>query len=222
MPQIIPVILAKDLNEFTHKLNLLRPLQTLIQVDVVDGKFAPYLTFSDPEIIKQIAMPPFELDLMVERPLKQVGAWAKAGVEVFIFHLESKDDPWLVIKEVKKYHLKVGMSLNPDTPWQALEPYLGQIDCVLFLGVHPGKSGQEFIPEVLEKIKEFHQKYPKMPFEIDGGVTEDNVEVLAKTGATRLAASSAILKSDNPKEAFKKLSEMASAGGILGSSIPKN
>ena len=208
MADIIPVILAKDFPEFQFKLELLRPLNTLIQIDVVDGKFAPHTTFGVPALVKGLAMLPYEVDLMVERPLAVVDAWMSAGAERILFHVESKDDPLLVIQTVKKYNKEVGISLNTETPWQVLLPYIGKIDCVLFKGVHSGASGQAFIPEVLEKIRSFHAAYPALPIEIDGGVTLDNVQALVIAGATRLATASALFKTNNIQETFYKLDEL--------------
>ncbi len=208
MPQIIPAILAHTEEEFTSKLELIRTLKTFFQIDVVDGEFATPATFYDLARLKFLAsknLGGFEIDLMATHPLSVVDAWMQTGAERFIFHVEAKDDPQLVLQAAKRYHKEVGMSLNPETPWEILEPYLAALDVVLFLGVHPGASGQTFIPAVLEKIRTFHDSYPAMPIEVDGGVTLENAAELIAAGASRLAVSSAIFKQNDHVKAFKEL-----------------
>ncbi len=207
MPHIIPAILAHTEEEFQSKLEIIRKLNTFFQIDVVDGEFASPKTFVEsPSRLSLEGVPVFEVDLMANDPLQVVDSWMQAGAARFIFHAEANDDPALVIKAVKQYNGKeVGMSLNPETPWDALEPYLAALDVVLFLGVHPGKSGQNFIPEVLEKIRTFHAAYPAMPIEVDGGVTLENAKDLVKAGVSRFAVTSAIFHTPGPVYAFQRL-----------------
>ncbi len=226
-PSIIPAILTQDEADFRRKIQILRPLNTFIHIDVMDGVFVPRVTFNDLPKLKGILTDQsrqgqgFEAHLMVLHPLEAVDGWLGAGARRILFHLESKDDPRLVIERVREYpkevnrvnkvnkvNKEVGIVLNPETPWQKIEPHIKDLDVVMFMGVHPGKSGQEFVGETLEKIRAFHEKYPAMPIEVDGGVTLDNAAELVKAGVSQLAAASAIFKERDPLKAFQAFQDM--------------
>lgn len=261
--EIIPVILAKNAADFKKKLSIiktLRPAPRMIQIDVVDGKFAPYKTWNNPKkMVKEIKAAPspsplpqgkrvrerakIEVDLMVANPLKHARAWIKAGAERILFHVESlpmssrakRGDPVLqtrllrrstprprndiskTIAYIKSHGVEVGLSLNPDTPIQALKLFLNpphrssprrgegegqQIDCVLLLGVNPGKSGQQFQKKILAKIRALRKASPRLPIEVDGGVNLKNAKSIVRAGATRLATASALLGNDNPQRSY--------------------
>jgi len=249
--EIIPVILAKNFSDFKNKLatiKKLRPKPRWIQIDVVDGKFAPYKTWAEPKKVAAGLQPArhkkrrlktgdynIEVDLMVVDPLKHAKAWIKAGAKRILFHVERdrhglrpRDDIMQIIQYIKKHGAEEGLSLNPDTPISMLAPYLtpspyplpggeekGEgkqllVDCVLFLGVNPGKSGQSFQRHVLKKISALRKTYPHLPIEVDGGVNLSNAEELFQAGATRLAAASAIYGASNPQDAYNKLLKLTS------------
>lgn len=214
--EIIPVILAKNFSDFKKKLAIistLRPKPKMIQIDVVDGKFAPFKTYNAPHrvapLLKEAA---FEMDLMVTNPLKHAKAWIKTGARRVLFHIEFKatKKPQKVIENIKSRDVEVGVSLNPNTPIEMIVPFVKQINAVLLLGVNPGKSGQKFQPKVLKKIRDLRQKYPALAIEVDGGVKLDNAALIFKAGATRLAAATAIVGAKNPQKAYKQLLKVAS------------
>lgn len=214
--EIIPVILAKDLTDFKSKLAIikaLRPKPRWVQIDVVDGKFAPWKTWP----LNPLRLPLnlrgrdccIEVDLMVVDPLKHAKAWIKAGAKRILIHVEAL--PRYTEIQSPKFRrldlptsIEIGLSLNAQTPLSHLTPYIKYADCVLLLGVNPGKSGQPFQPQVLKKIRVLRKKYPALPIEVDGGVNLKNAETILKAGATRLAAASAILNSPNPQKTYKE------------------
>ncbi len=243
--EIIPVILTKDAADFKKKLAIikaLRPAPRMIQIDVVDGKFAPYRTWNNPKkaatLLKGMR---FEVDLMTLDSLKHTREWIKAGTKRIMFHVEpllmssraKRGDPVLktrllrrstprndilkIIAYIKSHGVEVGLSLNPDTPIGVLESFLAHnpsqppltlrggeraVDCVLLLGVNPGKSGQKFQPKILAKIRALRKAYPRLPIEVDGGVNLRNAQAIFQAGATRLASASAILGADDPQRAY--------------------
>lgn len=252
--EIIPVILAKDVADFKKKLAViqaLRPAPRWIQIDVVDGKFAPYKTWDNPKKAMAMLSPSpsplprvervnIEVDLMVVNPLQHARAWIKTGAKRILFHVEAStrfryrvtgnlllgNSVWQIIKYIKSHGVEVGLSLNPDTPIEMLKPFLpptsppptswggkrrGMIDCVLLLGVNPGKSGQKFQKKILAKIRALRKAAPRLPIEVDGGVNLKNARAILRAGATRLAAASAIVNAKNPQEAWKKLSKIGNA-----------
>lgn len=233
MAELIPVILAKNFADFKKKLatiKKLRPKPRWIQIDVVDGKFAPWKTYNNPgRIMKAFTPTPLpkgeggrrqgkgfnvEVDLMAVNPLRHAKAWIKAGAKRILFHVEQsgiKHGTWnmeqivKIAKYIKSHGAKVGLSLNARTPLSLLTPYIKEADGVLLLGVNPGRSGQPFQKAVLNKIRTLHRKFPALPIEVDGGVSLKNAALILRAGATRLAASSAIHGSKNPQQAYKKL-----------------
>lgn len=208
--ELIPVILAHDLKDFKAKLSTIqsfKPKPDMIQIDIVDGKFAPWTTFRNAKkatpLLKKVN---YEMDLMVVDPLKHAKAWIKAGAKRILFHIEPKatKDPLKVIKYVKSNKCQIGISINAKTPLSKLFPYIKYVDCVLLLGVDPGKSGQPFQTHTLKKIQILRKKFPTLPIEVDGGVDLKNAAKITKAGANRLASASAILKSTNPQKTYKE------------------
>ena len=104
--------------------------------------------------------------------------------------------------------LELGIAINPETPFTVLDKYLKKIDIIVALGVNPGPSGQKFEWFVLDRIQEFKTKYPKILCEIDGGVNEENLEEIKKSGVDFIAVGSAIFDGKDPSrkiECFKKM-----------------
>lgn len=217
--EIIPVILAKDSADFKNKLNIiktLRPKLKMIQVDVADGKFTPFKTFHDYKKIKKIGLPPFEAHLMVTDPLRHTKDCLKAGAKRVLFHLETQvkkknqqiqpsEKIVQILKYIKSNNKEAGLCLNPNTPLSTLSPYLNLINCILLLGVNPGRSGQSFQPQILKKIIALRRLCPTLPIEVDGGVKLDNARTMFKAGANRLSVASAVINAENPQKAYQQL-----------------
>jgi ribulose-phosphate 3-epimerase len=102
-------------------------------------------------------------------------------------------------------HLKIGLSLNPETPIKILEPYTNQFDFIQLLSVAPGKQGQIFNPKLLEKIVQTKQKYPNIPLQVDGGINKDNLQTILQAGADNVVIGSAIFSASLPTEALMNL-----------------
>ena len=104
------------------------------------------------------------------------------------------------IEKIKECNMKVGLSICPDTPAEAVEPYLGELDMVLVMSVHPGFGGQKFIPESLEKIRQIRQMITKreldVDIQVDGGIYQTNVREVLEAGANVIVAGSAVFKED--------------------------
>ena len=186
----------------------------MIHVDVMDGHFVPNLTMG-PFIVKglkQIVKVPMGLHLMVEYPsrfIKQFREVANEG-DFFEFHIESKDDPREVIRQAKEAGFRTAITLNPPTHQSKVEDLLGEVDMVLVMSVNPGFAGQKFIPDVLPKLRHLREVAPEgLDIEIDGGITEENVALVASQGANVIAAASAIFKAPDPSQAVKNLRRLA-------------
>ena len=130
----------------------------------MDGNFVESISFGDPIIktVRSLTSIPIEAHLMVDEPNNFVENFAKLGVDIFTFHIESKSDISKTISNVKNNGMKVGIALNPDTSIELIEPYLQQIDRILFMTVYPGKGGQKYIEDI--NLSLIHISEPTRPY----------------------------------------------------------
>ena len=137
---------------------------------------------------------------MVQEPIRYIEAFKEAGADLVTVHLEACEDVSATIEKIKECNMKVGLSICPDTPAEAVEPYLGELDMVLVMSVHPGFGGQKFIPESLEKIRQIRQMITKreldVDIQVDGGIYQTNVREVLEAGANVIVAGSAVFKED--------------------------
>ncbi len=182
--KVSPSILACDFSKLKEEIKSIENAD-LVHLDVMDGVFVPNITFGPfmVETIRKLTNLPLESHLMIIDPLKYIEAFAKAGSDIIIFHVESKTDILKAIKKVKSLNLKVGLSLNPETPIRTLLPYFELLDMVLVMSVNPGFYGQKFMPQVLpklEKLKEIRDsKGYKFLIEVDGGINEETAKLVS-------------------------------------------
>ena len=180
-----------------------------IQLDIADGKFVPNVTWANPTVVKKLRKLDVELHLMVTDPLTELKKWVNVKqVKRVLFHYESPVRHSEIINFAKKNNWQIGIVLNPDTPVNAIEPYLNQLDAVMFMGVHPGFQGQTLIKEVLVKITKFTAKYPKVFTELDGAVNESNLLEIIKTGVNAICPGSAVFGRGKPSENVKRMQKI--------------
>jgi len=161
-----------------------------LHLDVMDGHFVPNISFG-PGLVASVRARtrlPLDVHLMIERPAKFAEAFARAGGDTLVFHLEAQDDAAEVVRTVKALGVGVGAALRPATPFARVEPFLDRLDQVLVMSVQPGFSGQKFMPEVLPKVREARQRLGSIgsaaDVSIDGGITLDTIGPAAREGAT--------------------------------------
>ena len=169
-----------------------------IHLDVMDGHFVRNLTMGPVvvEAVRPFATVPYHSHLMVSRPLEYAPAFADAGSDVVIFHLEADDDPGAVIAAIRAAGRQAGLALNPETPGDAAHPYLDRIDLLLVMTVNPGWGGQEFMAEVLPKLHalraEAERRGLDLPIGVDGGVNLDSIGAAHAAGGDVLVAGKAL------------------------------
>ncbi|MBF8280489.1 MAG: ribulose-phosphate 3-epimerase [Candidatus Magasanikbacteria bacterium] len=208
MPQLIPAILVHDAVTFAKRLHAVEAFVDLVQIDVLNNTFIERTSWADPAVIAKIETKiGFELHLMTAEPEVVAAQWKKvSNVRRVIFHLEATDDPARVIQAILKLGWKVGIAINPETPLGALELYLDRVEVVLFLGVHPGESGRVFLPETIERLREFSSRAKRPLVGIDGGVNHETIPALKAAGAELFYAGSEIFeKRASPEEAINEL-----------------
>lgn len=167
-----------------------------IHLDIMDGKFTENKTWTFGEIKKLCDLTNKKLDthLMVNKPSKYIKDYACLNNEYITFHLECDENIFDVVNEIKNYGIKVGISIKPDSDVNDLYKYLNLIDLVLIMGVNPGKSGQLFNYESLNKITLLKEKINKINrnviISVDGGINYDTGKLCVESGANMLVSAS--------------------------------
>ena len=181
-------------------------------IDIMDGVFVPNISFGMPVLksIKKYATKTLDVHLMIVNPEKYFEKFAELGSNILTIHYEvSKETLGDSIKEIKKYGMKAGVAVNPDTDTNVLEDYINNIDLVCVMGVFPGFSGQKFIDATFDRCRQVKEmvvdRNAKTLIEVDGGVTIHNAKKLLENGADVLVSGSHVFKAKNPKEIISKL-----------------
>lgn len=183
-----------------------------IHVDVMDGMFVPSISYGMPvmQSIRKITDKVFDVHLMIEEPIRYIEDFIKAGADIITVHVEACKDAGATLENIRACGVKAGLALNPETPVEALEPYLDKADMVLVMSVNPGFGGQSFIPSSLDKLRQLkkllEQKKLAPDVEIDGGIHLGNLLEVLEAGANVIVAGSSIFKGDaaqNTKEFLK-------------------
>jgi ribulose-phosphate 3-epimerase len=204
--KIAPSILSADFSRLAEQIKEVENEGAgLLHIDVMDGHFVPNITIG-PVVVKRIrhvTKLPFDVHLMITHPKKYIKDFAEVGADLITFHIESEDgktNPESVINEIRSHGKKVGITLNPPTPFSTIEPYMGMVDMVLVMTVNPGFSGQGFIAEAAEKIalakKLADAQGYNIDIEVDGGINPSNAPIVVKKGANILVAGNAVFKGE--------------------------
>ena len=165
-----------------------------IHLDVMDGHFVDNLTIGPAvvEAVRPFASVPCHAHLMVTQPMRHARAFADAGSDLIVVHVEAEDDPAEVIEAIHGFGRGAGLALNPETPAEAVLPYLETIDLLLVMTVHPGRGGQAFLPEVLPKMAQLRDEIDRrglaLPIGVDGGVNLETVGPAHAAGGEVLVA----------------------------------
>lgn len=216
MPTISPSILASDFSILADEIRSLEAAGAdMIHIDVMDGHFVPNITLGPPIIqsLRAHTALPFDVHLMIENPLFFIDSFADAGANLLTFHLEAASDPEATIKKIKSRGCKASLSIKPNTPAEAVFPYLEDLDMVLVMTVEPGFGGQRFLPDCLEKIellrKEAQRRSLQPLLQVDGGINEETALLCAQKGADCFVAGSFVFRAANRRGAIDSLRQAA-------------
>ena len=210
--EVEPSLYAADFRRLGEQVDaLLAAGCRVFHFDCGDGHFVPPVTMG-PVVLRSIAPGIHEaggvLDchLMVDDPVHHFEEFAASGADSVTFHVEVADDPAAVARRARSHGLSVGVVFNPETsPERAAEAAAAaEAELVLCMSIHPGYSGQAFMPEALERIGTL-AGLVDVPIQVDGGVGEDNVHGLLAGGASLFVAGSAVFGAPDPAEAYRRL-----------------
>jgi ribulose-phosphate 3-epimerase len=206
MKTIIPAILTSDINDFYEKIELVKKVCDLVQIDIMDGKFVENKSIRLDEIHEMPTR--FEVHLMVDEPDKYLEKCAHLGAERVIFHYESVDDPRQLILQMQNFKFQNGMAINPNTEPEDIVELLPMLDFVLVMGVYPGYYGRSFEPSAISSIIKLKALKPELLIEVDGGLKRENVQKVAEAGADYLVVGSGIFKSVEPARSYNELKHL--------------
>lgn len=173
-----------------------------VHIDVMDGQFVPSISYGMPVIksIRPATQKVFDVHLMIDEPIRYIKEFVDCGADIITVHVEACDDVAETLAAIREHGAKASITLNPETPVSAIEPYLDKVDMVLVMSVNPGFAGQKFIPESLDKVREVRkilaEKNLDIDVEIDGGINLDNIGDALEAGANIIVAGSAVFKGD--------------------------
>ena len=214
MAKLSPSILAADF------VNLERDIKDIeangadwVHIDVMDGLFVPNISIGLPvlQAIRPITKLPLDVHLMIERPIRYVEQFVKAGADWLTIHIEA-DQPQNnldCLDKIRSLGCKAAISLKPRTPVEAAIPYLEKCDMILVMTVEPGFGGQKFMADQMDKIRQLREWLddvnPECVIQVDGGVDGGNCELCKEAGAEVLVAGSAYFKAPDRKAFVKEI-----------------
>ncbi|UCD52487.1 MAG: ribulose-phosphate 3-epimerase [Phycisphaerales bacterium] len=207
--EIAPSILSADFGRLADEVaQVTQAGVKIVHLDVMDGHFVPNITIGPPVIAKlrKHSDLVFDSHLMISEPDKYVEAFAQAGVDNITFHIEVVDDPAAMVARIHDLGCTAGITLNPETPVQAIAKVARLCEMVLVMTVHPGFGGQQFMPDAARKIVEIREIVgPDVRIEVDGGIYPETAPIVVGYGADTLVAGNAIFGQDDRSAAIEAL-----------------
>lgn len=212
--EVEPSLYAADFSRLGEQVEILLRAETRVfHFDVGDGHFIPPITMG-PIVLQWIA--PLVHDaggvldchLMVEAPERHLAKFREAGADSVTVHFEACSDLPAVVAQAREHELQVGMALNPGTGVEeaAAAALEAGVDLILCMSVHPGYSGQDFIPEAVERVRKLRELVPaSVPVQVDGGVGPGNIRELYEAGAALFIAGAAIFGREDLPRAYRRL-----------------
>ena len=209
---IAPSLLSSDFSQLGEEVKAVEKAGAdWIHWDIMDSHFVPNLTFGPPVLkaLRALSALPFDVHLMTEKPENLLLPFAEAGANSITFHLEACQNPLDLIRKIKSFNLKAGLSVKPDTSINKVFPFLENLDLILIMTVEPGKGGQSFLKEQAEKVKILKDKinsFKKPPLiEVDGGITSETAKLVPQ--ADVLVSGSYIFKSKDYSQSILNLKQ---------------
>jgi ribulose-phosphate 3-epimerase len=205
-----PSFLSSNFNKLKEEILSVDQAKWL-HFDVMDGRFVKNQTYDDKLVkeVKQYSMQFFDVHLMIENPENYFINYVNAGADVITFHYEATDDPLALIKLIKEKGVLAGISIKPDTKVDVLNDLLPHLDLILIMSVEPGRGGQEFIFDSINKINYLHQKRLDYNYhyyiEVDGGINLKTAKRVRNAGCDVIVVGSFLFKSSDRNSLIEEL-----------------
>ena len=216
--QILPSLLAAELGHLADELYRAETSGAdAIHLDIMDPTFVPNMSFG-PSIVDfcRRGAPGFyrNVHLMMNRPDLYIDTFAKAGAQTLQIHIEADCDLHTELARIRAAGMRNAIALNPETPVERIVPYLGEVDEILVMTVHPGFGGQKFIADCMPKIEFLRARLPEIDIMVDGGVDSSTAVVAAKAGANQFVAGSHLFRRVDMESAVADLrAKVVATGG---------
>ena len=216
MIKVSPSILSADFVNLERDIRALSPAGAdYVHVDVMDGLFVPNITIGIPVVaaIRKITELPLDVHLMIDRPIRYVDDFCKAGSDILTVHVEAdtEENTLAALKRIRENGVRAAISVKPKTPAEAVLPFLPYCDLILVMTVEPGFGGQSFMEDMMPKLRKIRTfidaQKPDCELEVDGGINETTALICRENGANVLVAGSAYFKHPDQKEFVRKLKE---------------
>jgi ribulose-phosphate 3-epimerase len=216
MLQIVPSLLSADFARLAEEIaRVERGGATMLHLDVMDGHFVPNLTMGPPvvESVRKVTRAKLDVHLMIQEPDRYIPAFVAAGADLVSVHQEACPHLNRTLHLVRAEGALAGVVLNPATPVSMLDEVLEVADYVLIMSVNPGFGGQKFIPGVLEKVRQLDRKRRelglRLPIEIDGGITLENIADAVRAGCDWIVTGSSVFHTPDPGTAVSGMLQVA-------------
>ena len=216
--RVAPSVLSADFSRLGEQIKMVEEGGAdLLHLDVMDAHFVPNLTFGPVIIrgIRELTSLFLDTHLMMNEPERYLDSFSKAGCDGLTIHIEAHPDPREVLDAIRSRGMRAGLTLNPPTEFEAVEPYLQYADLFLVMSVNPGFGGQAFMPQVLSKVERARELKQRdkldLDIEIDGGISPDTAGLAIESGAEILVAGSAVFRADDPSAAILAMKQAVRA-----------